>query len=297
MQENVDIKYFVTSEQDISWGMTVSTVGHQRIMPNASYPSSNHPLHYLFSTHQGRILQEYQLVYILEGEGVFVSKHKKQTRLKEGHFFLLFPGEWHNFKPDKEKGWYEYWIGFNGEEMDRHVRAGFFSPKEPIFNVGVKAEVTSMYKFAVETAQKQNTGYQQLLAGIVGFLLGYVYSGNKLSSFEDLKVTNQIDKAKWIMNENFYQNIAPESIAEKVGMSYSLFRRLFKQYTNLAPVQYLNELKIQKSKDLLTNTSMSSQEIAYQTGFEAPYYFCIVFKKRTGMSPLEYRKITQKSGE
>lgn len=293
MNDSVHIKYFVTSEQDISWGMIVHTVGHQRIQPDTPYPSTHHPMRYLFSTDRGRILQEYQLVYILDGEGTFVSTNKKQVKIKEGDFFLLFPGEWHNYRPDKNTGWYEYWIGFNGADMDHRVQAGFFNKDEPVFHAGISDEIRKLYEFAANTAKRQETGYQQMLAGIVGLLLGYAYSKDKLSSFGDLKVTSQINKAKLIMTDNFHKNIKPEVIAEQVGMSYSWFRRLFKKYTNLAPIQYLNELKIQKSKELLTNTALSSQEIAYQVGFETPYYFCIVFKKRTGLSPLEYRTLTQ----
>ena len=150
-----------------------------------------------------------------------------------------------------------------------------------------------LYKQAIEIAKIQDTGFQQMLAGIVNHLLGFAYSQNKRASFEDLKVTNQINKAKIIMFENFQSGITPEDVASRVNMSYSWFRRIFKQYTGFAPSQYILEMKMQRSKELLTNTMLTSQEIAFEAGFDNSDYFCTAFKKKTGMSPIKYRELTQ----
>ena len=76
-------------------------------------------------------------------------------------------------------------------------------------------------------------------------------------------------------------------------MSYSSFRRFFKQYTGFTPAQYVLELKINKSKELLTNTDSSCQEIAFEMGFNTPSHFNMIFKKKTGMTPHQYRVMTQ----
>ena len=293
MNDSVHIKYLLSNEQDLSWGLIINTVGHQLIKPNEPYPSTNHPMRYSFSIEKGRILNEYQLVYISEGKGSFVSSSKKITEIKQGNLFLLFPGEWHNYRPEKSVGWYEYWIGFEGINMDNRIKSGFFNKKEPVFNIGINDEIIHLYKLAVMVAQNQSVGFQQMLAGIVNLILGYVYSENKLLTLEDLKVTNQINMAKVLIADNYYAGIRPEEIAQRVNMSYSWFRRIFKEYTGFAPSQYIQELKVQKSKELLTNTTMTSQEIAFEAGFETPYYFCLVFKKKTGYTPMEYRELTQ----
>lgn len=296
MENSIQTKYLVANEQDLSWGMIVNSVGYQRVNPNESYPLTNHPMRYLFSTEKGRILEEYQLLYISEGKGEFMSSSKKKTIINEGNFFLLFPGEWHNYKPNKTTGWSEYWIGFTGENIDKRITANFFSKEEPVFNVGIKGEIVQLYKQATEIAQNQEAGFQQMLAGIANLLLGYAYSSNKQLSFEDLKVVNQINKAKMIIQNNLHKEIIPEDIAREVNMSYSWFRKIFKQYTGFSPAQYIQELRINKSKELLTNTSLASKEIAFETGFETAYYFCLVFKKKTGSTPMEYRKLTQGGG-
>jgi AraC-like DNA-binding protein len=292
-EEALPIKYLLESEQDILWGLTVSTAGSQSIAPDRTYPPRNHPTRYLFSTEKGRILNEYQLLYITRGKGNFVSEQSKPVVVEEGNMFLLFPGEWHNYSPDKKTGWDEFWIGFKGINIDNRCEHGFFSRQKPVFRTGINDDIVQLYKQAIRIAHEQKTGFQQMLAGIVNHLLGFAYSLDKHSSFVESDVFNNIHKAKIIMQEKFQSEITPEAVAEAVCMSYSWFRKVFKQYTGFAPNQYLLELKIQKSKELLTNTHWSVKKIAHSTGFENADHFCTFFKKRTQMTPVGYRNFTQ----
>lgn len=294
-KEAIHIKYLVVNEHDLLWGMTINSVGYQHILPGSPYPTQNHPTRYLFSTEKGRVLDEYQLVYISAGKGNLMTDSFNQQPVKEGCMFLLFPGEWHNFMPEKQTGWDEYWIGFKGQNIDNRVENGFFSKNKPLFNVGLNDKVVDLYMQAVQIAIEQKAGFQQMLAGIVTQILGLTYSLDKNLVFEDLKVTNQINKAKIIIAENLYTGINVEEIAERIHMSYSWFRKVFKEYTGFAPAQYIQELRLNKGKELLTNTSLSVKEIAFKTGFENPEYFFTVFRKKTGMTAIQYRTLTQRS--
>ena len=132
MKNTSQLKYLIAHEQDLAWGLIITTTGHQNIEPNTPYPSANHPVRYLFSPEKGRILHEYQLIYISRGKGHFVSKHQKITEIEEGYMFLLFPGEWHNYGPNQEIGWKESWVGFTGTNMGPRMEAGFFSKQKPV---------------------------------------------------------------------------------------------------------------------------------------------------------------------
>ena len=82
MKEAIHNKYLLTTEQDLRWGITVNTAGFQHIEPFQPYPPSNHPTRYLFSADKGRILDEYQLLYITRGKGKFRSKSCKKLKIE-----------------------------------------------------------------------------------------------------------------------------------------------------------------------------------------------------------------------
>jgi AraC-like DNA-binding protein len=288
-----NLNYLVTSEEDEQWGLTVTTVGHQKISETDSYPPSNHPLEYYFNVDKGRILNEYQLLYITDGNGVFTFGSSKQSCfINEGKMFFLMPGVWHTYKPLENSGWNEYWIGFKGEIIERIVNEGFFLNRAPVFNIGLNERIIDLYMKAIEIAKEERAGYQQALSGIVMHILGLMYYRDKTRDFEDEELIKKISKAKVIMRETMYKNITGEDIAKQLNISYSGFRRAFKEFTGTSPSKYMMELKLNEAKLMLSTTNQSVKEISYSLNFENPDYFPIFFKKRTGQTPGEYRNIS-----
>jgi transcriptional regulator GlxA family with amidase domain len=80
------------------------------------------------------------------------------------------------------------------------------------------------------------------------------------------------------------------AFAAENGISYTSFRRLFKAHTNLAPNQYLLEMRLRKAQRLLINTTLPVRVIAEECGFENSFYFSRFFKQRTRLAPLHYRQ-------
>ena len=138
-------KYLLATDRDVQWGLTISTVGKENIEPGEDYPTKGHADGYYFDIKKGRMLDEYQLLYQSEGEGVFQSEHCPETTIKAGDIFMLFPGEWHTYHPNHEKGWKSFWIGFKGKNIDDRVRHGFLSVEKPIYHVGFSNEIINLY--------------------------------------------------------------------------------------------------------------------------------------------------------
>ena len=287
---NKNIKYFSTSNIDEAWGIVVTTVGKQLIPPNSSYPRSQHPNSHVFDPRQGRVLKEYQIIYISEGKGWFESKSCKKRPVKAGSMIMLFPDEWHTYEPDKESGWFEYWIGFRGEHIDKLVNRGFFSPKQPVFQLGYCSSIVNLYDDAITHAALEKRAYQQIVSGIVFYILGTVYYRYENETFNDSFAINKINEAKALMKQKIGCRISPEEIAQKLGVGYSWFRKMFKLYTNTSPAQYQANLIVIKAKELLDNTSLNITDVSYQLGFENVSQFSAFFRKKTGIPPLLYRK-------
>lgn len=283
--------YLSANNRDYEWGIVVTTIGCQRIAPHSQYPApKEHPSIYEFSTDKGRILHEYQIIYILDGGGQFESAHQKLVSVNSGDFILLFPGEWHNYHPNQETGWYEHWLGFSGSYADQLVKNGFLSVTNPIINVGHSTELKNLFSMAISYTLEQPSGYQQLLSGIVQFALGLCFVQSQRIRFKNAEIVDKINHARQIMGERYNEEFSMESIAKIIGLNYTTFRIEFKKYTGLSPKSYIEGLRINHAKALLKDTDLSSKEIAYQVGYNTPYYFCLTFKKKTGMTPSEFRK-------
>ncbi len=286
-------KYMLANQRDSLWGLTVTTIGHEKIEPFEAYPTKGHADGYYFDVAKGRTLNEFQLLYNPEGEGVFRSASVKETTLRAGDMFLLFPGEWHTYHPIADKGWESYWIGFRGPNMEDRVNAGFLSAHKPIYHVGYSAEIISLYKQAYEAALAEAAYTQQLLAGIVNHLVGMMYSLERNIELmtRSQSHVNMISKAQLRIRESLESPLTIQQVAEEMGVSYSNFRKLFKEFTGLSPAVYQQDLRLQRAKELLSTTDMSIKEIAYQLNFESPDYFSAKFKSKTGKRPSEIRNL------
>lgn len=287
-------KYLLATDRDAEWGLTISTVGREEIAPGDPYPTKGHADGYYFDLQKGRTLDEYQLLYQPEGEGIFHSAHIPEARIKAGDIFLLFPGEWHSYHPSSTKGWKSYWIGFRGKNIDDRVKAGFLSPEKPIYHVGYSNEIISLFDEAYKTAQEEAAYAQQTMAGIVNHLIGKMYSLERnIILSKDSKHVDMINRARMRIRESLEDTLTIQEIAQELGISYSSFRKLFKEHTGFAPALYQQTLKLQRAKELLSTTDDSIKEIAYRLNFESPDYFSAKFKSQTGMKPSDFRNMAR----
>ena len=285
------IQYIAESERDVRWGLSVCSVGFQSVKPGESYPPRYHAEDYLFNPATGRVLQEYQLLYIVRGRGMLETQHGGQQNVTAGNMFLIFPGEWHTYRPDSDSGWDEYWIGFSGPNIDSRVEAGFFSKEKPLYNVGQLESAVALFREAIAVASSQEAFFQQLLCGIVNHLLGLMFMTNVNMDFGREGDTPQmVREARDYMQKHLEEDVPMPDVAAALGVSYTNFRRLFKRYTGLAPSQYFINLRLHRAKQLLRSTQMSVKEISYRLQFENPEYFSTLFKRRTGVRPRDFRE-------
>lgn len=88
-----------------------------------------------------------------------------------------------------------------------------------------------------------------------------------------------------------------DAVIRSTSYSPNYFRKLFHEQCGCSPLRFLNELKIQFAKQQLLQhrTILTVSEIARSCGFEDPYYFSRLFKKITGMSPMQFYRHSSRS--
>lgn len=85
------------------------------------------------------------------------------------------------------------------------------------------------------------------------------------------------------------ETVLPD-LLEHLGVSRSYFSTVFKEKTGQSFVEYLTNLRMEKAKEYLRETGLCTYEIADRIGFADPHYFSLTFRRRTGMTPKQYRE-------
>jgi AraC-like DNA-binding protein len=281
---NTEVRYLSHQENNY-WNTKVNTIGFESIPEYSSYPTTGHPQAYSFNFDRGRVLSEFQILYVTAGKGQFASQQVQLCDISEGTVFLLRPGEWHTYRPDKTTGWECYWVGFSASDTEN------LESENSLIHIGYDEEMVGLYRKMLEVSNGERPGYRQLLSGILIHLLAYLFFREKDNNWKDKEVLNKIDKARLMIREKLNSPVSPEELAAALNMSYTWFRRMFRQYTGLAPAQYITQLKIQKARELLSVTSMPIKEIALELGYESIDYFSTLFKKQTGTTPGQFRNM------
>lgn len=93
------------------------------------------------------------------------------------------------------------------------------------------------------------------------------------------------------VEDNYDRNLKLEDVASYFHLNKCYFCSVLKKELGKTFSQIVNEVRIEKSKDLLRETNLSTLSIALSVGFNNQNYFNMTFKKLTGMTPLQYRKV------
>jgi two-component system response regulator YesN len=91
--------------------------------------------------------------------------------------------------------------------------------------------------------------------------------------------------------ENFRKEITLAQISNVVHMTPNYFSSLFKAETGYTLLDYITRLRMEEVKSLMADKNLKTYEIGEMVGYKEPKYFCRVFKKMMGQSPLQYRKL------
>ncbi len=286
---NTYTKYFNARKDGTPWGLQVINAGCSSPQPFTKYPSPVHPTGYNFDWNSGRILYEYQIIYITRGGGLFESERSGTRKISEGQVIFLFPNEKHRYRPDTNTGWDELWVGFNGNIIEDVVREKMFTPENPVVEVGYDEVLLNLFFEVIRHLKDGKLGNEPIVSGLVMHILGHVVSVSRTPPAERDETADLVNKARTLLLSNIEVDITPMEIARELNMSYSKFRKLFKAETGVAPGQYQLQLRINRAKELLSNPCRSVKEIAYELNFQSDNYFSKFFKEKTGLSPQQFR--------
>ena len=271
------------------WGVRAIDVGYTIIPPKTIYPPQHHPDSYLFEWERGRIFSEYQFLAVTRGGGEIETASAGHLDVHAGDIFVLFPGEWHRFRPHLEAGWNECWVGFDGDYA-KHLMQAFFPPQSPVLRGAATREINRLMMGIAKRYKEASAQATPLLASdIIALITRLALLSRSAASPERQASQSKLALARNWLLEHAFEPVAPSSLCEAVGMGYSAFRKAFKEETGYAPHAYVLEIRLNRAKALLQQTDLTVTQIAAQTGFASVFYFTRYFVRHTGVSPTAWR--------
>ena len=142
------------------------------------------------------------------------------------------------------------------------------------------SDISEHCLLSVQSPAKLQSAFYGILSEI-----GYCYRRKNINSQQ----FHVIEKGILYLEEDKDQNLSVKEIAALCNVSEIYFRRLFKQYAGMSPVEYKLHSKLLRARQYLASQNFTIREVAELSGFEDAAYFCKVFKAKTGLSPRAYR--------
>lgn len=235
----------------------------------------------------------WEILVIMSGE-IGHNINGKKSVLKKGDVCLIKPNDKHSLKfKENYKGNYQH-INFTfTNEFAQKVFSLYDCYEELLAEINPiqfsldDSELTMVYDKSLLTQNLSQQKYEMNTKLIVTRILTTFFEQKMLFNSDYPNWLNEF--LLYINNPNSFGKTVKE-LAENTSYSYSRLARLFKQYTGVTIVDYVNEKKMVYAKRLLRTTSLTTLQISEKIAYSSLSSFNHLFKTTYGMTPSEYRK-------
>ena len=179
----------------------------------------------------------------------------------------------------------------------QNVSVNIFNSPDILFSndsFNINHDLSMLIRLFLEELKYKQLGHdfiiEHLSLLIAGNIVRQIENNLRSKPQNTLKYKKEnIKKVIDYMNENYYSNISCDEMSDLIHANKFIFIRSFKAETTKTPYEYFMDLKIEKAKKMLKSNAYSITEISMMCGFSSHSHFTYTFKKKTGMSPTEYR--------
>ena len=222
------------------------------------------------------------LELIVEGEMKYETS-RGTYRIKPGSLFIVHHGEDSKMTAESEF-LHKKTIILPGFVSDQIV-ATLGLAEVDVIDVSDQHDLANQFDQIFKELAKQKSGFS-IRASQYTFGILLQMSQKQLTANYPPLLTKVLE----FIYVNIDKKLALNDICKYAGTSAGSLNNLFNQYFKLSPIEFVLQHKIKVAKQLLLNRHRYIKEIAAEVGFSSQYYFTLVFKKRTGMSPTEFRQ-------
>lgn len=230
----------------------------------------------------GRV--DYQLIYVYKGAGHYWLNNERKV-LGAGNILLFRPKEPQIYSYYADEHPEIYWIHFTGNNCKNIIE------KYNLHNcyIGEHTMLKTLFQETIIELQLKKPFFEDVV--LCNFLqILAVIARYHQQILSPLGNDFSIDRLIMQLNQRYKDNWNVASMAEYCKLSVGYFSHIFKKRIGVAPMRYLNELRVEKAKELIATNAMKLSDIASMVGFSDPLYFSRVFKKTAGIPPKEFQQ-------
>lgn len=245
--------------------------------------------HYHF-VERARGSTEHVLILNISGKGWLRMNHKLWE--VPPHHVAFVPATLpHAYGADDSIPWNIYWMHMAGDQADAFMEWKTSMFEDPVFPLASVESLIEMF----ETAMRYSIAVfnEKTMANLVRVVHG-ILSETIVQREENRRgsrvVEGRILKSIRHMRESLDENLTLEELARVATLSVPHYSSLFKSHTGSSPLRFFTRLRLQKACELMEDPDRTVQSVAYELGFNDPFYFGRIFKKFIGVSPSQYRK-------
>lgn len=238
-----------------------------------------------------RLYGMYAAVFVHAGSGIYRDTRGSEIPLSAGDGVIVFPDLGHHYGPRPGESWDEVFIAFSGPAFDGW-RAHGLDPSRPVWRVG-KAGSETPRLLEILSMRSQSPGEMCRVSARVHELISDWVARRPPNP----AMPPWIEPAKQAL-ASFQENVSIEAIARRSGLHPDAFRKTFAKFTGESPSGFRRSRKLELARDLLRRGDLSLAQIAEALGFYDVFHFSKLFKRRYGVTPAQFRKMSpQPSGE
>jgi AraC-like DNA-binding protein len=282
-------RYLLDTPESKVWGIAVTAGGRQTCQAGTPYPPPGHPPDHQFSSENGRVLGACQIIFVAEGGGIFESRATGRVAVSAGTAFVVLPGVWHRYAPDPKTGWTEQWVELQGRTVEVLCEKGALVPEKAVVPMQRALELESLMDSIQNRLSGGGNVFDPEAAALGLHVLALLVEAPRLSA-PPRRIAAFVARAERMLMDSVDKPPPIPGLARELGIAYSYFRREFKRQTGLAPYQYVRQMRLEKARRLIGNSTDSLQVIADRLGFASPYHLSAAFKKRYGLAPDHWRR-------
>lgn len=225
--------------------------------------------------------QDYHFLLIRSGECVAWHNGEKYWMFP-GNLLFYAPGEPQQYTFPQECQ--SLWLHFSGTAVEEiltscHFTSGVY-PFQP--------DNTILELFSTLIKRFNRVGEQQSTNAALIELIAHL--AERAEHPEASRCPDGIQRVTSHITRNYGSRFTLDELAALSGYSKSRFSYLFRKFIGQTPLEYLRNIRLNSSCDLLCSTQLSISEIAFSCGYDDVLYFSRIFRKRYGIPPTEYKK-------